>query len=227
MTPSIFGLEQLQQWHPDLAAEMDKPYFQDLQAFLANERRTQQIFPPDPEVFTAFALTPLQNLKVLILGQDPYHDDGQAHGLSFSVKPDVKIPPSLKNMYKELNTDLGIEPPNHGYLTPWAKQGVMLLNAVLTVQAHEPNSHKNQGWEKFTDQVIRLVSLHCNHTVFVLWGGYAKKKAKLIDKHKHTILQSAHPSPLSARNGFFGSKPYSKINAALGDHGQTEIDWQL
>ncbi len=217
----------LEQWHPDLATEIRKPYFQDLQAFLASERQSYQVFPPSAEVFTAFALTPLEHLKVLILGQDPYHDDGQAHGLSFSVKPGVKIPPSLKNMYKELKSDLGIDPPNHGHLTHWAQQGVMMLNAVLTVRAHEPNSHKAKGWETFTDQVIGLVSQHRTHVVFVLWGGYAQKKAKLIDKAKHTILQSAHPSPLSARNGFWGSQPYSQINQALRHHEQPEIDWSL
>jgi len=212
-------------WLPVLQSELDKPYFGDLITFVDSEREKHQIFPPEEEVFTAFSLTSLDTLKVLILGQDPYHDVGQAHGLSFSVKDGIKPPPSLKNMYKELKADVGITPPKHGNLSGWAEQGVMMLNAVLTVRAHTPNSHKNKGWEKFTDAVIRAVSDHCDHVVFVLWGKYAKKKTKLIDAKKHTILATAHPSPLSAKRGFFGSKPYSKINAALTSHGQTPINW--
>ena len=217
----------LDPWIERLSDELDAPYFAQLQRFLERERDAHEVFPPADEVFSAFSLTPFDQVKVLILGQDPYHDDGQAHGLSFSVKPGVKVPPSLRNMYKELESDVRCATPDHGDLTPWARQGVLMLNAVLTVRAHKPNSHKGKGWEKFTDAVIRAVSDHKEHVVFVLWGNYAKKKAPLIDGRKHTILTSAHPSPLSARNGFFGSKPYSRINQHLRDAGQTEINWAL
>jgi uracil-DNA glycosylase len=164
---------------------------------------------------------------VLLLGQDPYHDDGQAHGLCFSVRPGVKPPPSLVNMYKELESDVGCRAPNHGYLVPWAKQGVLMLNAVLTVRAHKPNSHKDKGWETFTDAIIRKVNEKADPVVFVLWGGYAQKKAKLVDAKRHAVIQSAHPSPLSARSGFFGSKPYSSINSALCAAGKPQIKWEL
>jgi uracil-DNA glycosylase len=172
-------------------------------------------------------LTPYAEANVLILGQDPYHGEGQAHGLAFSVQPGVTPPPSLVNMFKEMEADLGIKRPKTGYLAPWAKQGVLLLNAVLTVRAHEANSHKGQGWEKFTDAAIKVLSAREAPVVFVLWGGYARKKKALIDAARHTIIESAHPSPLSARNGFFGSKPFSKINAALRKNGREEIDWAL
>jgi uracil-DNA glycosylase len=214
-------------WRPVLAAETRKPYFEKLQAFLAEERAAHIVFPPEPEVFTALKLTPYENANVFILGQDPYHDDNQAHGLAFSVRPGVPPPPSLLNIFKELKNDVGARLPNNGYLAPWAEQGVLLLNAVLTVRAHAPNSHKGKGWEKFTDAVLKAVNAKQDPVVFVLWGGYARKKASLIDRERHTILESAHPSPLSARNGFFGSRPFSKINAALKAAGKPQIDWQL
>ena len=214
-------------WHAALSAEFDKPYFQKLSAFLTAERETEEIFPPEDEVFSALDLTPYEDVKVFILGQDPYHDNGQAHGLSFSVKPGIRVPPSLRNMYKELNSDLGCAIPKHGYLVNWAEQGVLMLNAVLTVRAHQANSHKNKGWEKFTDMIIRSVDALPTPVVFVLWGGYAKKKASLIKGSHHTIMTSAHPSPLSAKRGFFGSKPFSKINTALEAGGHDPIDWQI
>ncbi len=214
-------------WQQVLAAEFELPYFQKLQDFTIEERQTQTIFPPAADVFSAFELTPYENVKVLILGQDPYHDDNQAHGLCFSVKPGIKTPPSLVNIYKELHTDIGLEIPKHGYLVNWAEQGILMLNAVLTVRAHTPNSHKDKGWETFTDAVIKKVSDKTDPVVFVLWGAYAQKKLKLIDTTKHSVIQSAHPSPLSARNGFFGSKPFSAINTALESFGQPTINWQL
>lgn len=217
----------LEAWGPLLSQEIAKPYFQDLLAFVAQSRETDTIFPPEDEMFTAFALTPPDQVRVLILGQDPYHDQGQAHGLSFSVKRGNKLPPSLKNMLTELRSDLAIPLATHGDLSTWAQQGVMLLNTVLTVQAHQPNSHRNKGWETFTDTVIRIIAQNQPHVVFVLWGAAARKKAKLIDPNRHTILESVHPSPLSARSGFFGSQPYSKVNAALQQTGQTPIDWRL
>ncbi|MCA9657067.1 MAG: uracil-DNA glycosylase [Myxococcales bacterium] len=213
-------------WRDAVGDELEKPYFAALEAFLAEERAHDKVFPPEDEVFTALKLTPFDDVKVVILGQDPYHDDGQAHGLSFSVKPGIKTPPSLVNMYKELESDLGFPRPNHGNLTRWAEQGVLMLNAVLTVRAHKPNSHKSKGWEKFTTAVIKALSHREKPMIFVLWGGFAKKKAKLIDDH-HVILIGTHPSPLSARNGFFGSKPYSTINRHLEELGQAPIDWRL
>ena len=207
--------------------ELHKPYFQKLAQFVDEERQQQTVFPPEDEVFSALRLTPYENVNVLLLGQDPYHDNNQAHGLCFSVRPGIKPPPSLVNMYKELQDDVGLRIPNNGYLVPWAKQGMLMLNAVLTVRAHTPNSHKNKGWEQFTDAVITAVNEKRDPVIFVLWGGYAQKKTKLIDASRHTIIQSAHPSPLSARNGFFGSHPFSTINTALRAHGKPEIDWQL
>jgi uracil-DNA glycosylase len=214
-------------WQPILGEEINKPYFQNLQDFVTEARQTETIFPPAADVFSAFELTAYENVNVLLLGQDPYHNDRQAHGLCFSVKPGIKTPPSLVNIYKELQTDLGLPMPNHGYLVPWARQGILMLNAVLTVQAHVPNSHKNKGWETFTDAVISKVSQKPDPTIFVLWGAYAQKKVKLIDRTKHLVIQSAHPSPLSARNGFFGNKPFSKINSALDLFGKPPIDWQI
>ncbi|MEI6045278.1 MAG: uracil-DNA glycosylase [Chloroflexota bacterium] len=214
-------------WRSRLAAELDKPYFHKLEQFVDQERRTNTVFPPESEVFSALKLTPYEKVNVLLLGQDPYHDDNQAHGLCFSVQPGIKPPPSLVNMYKELQSDLGCRIPNNGYLVAWAEQGLLMLNAVLTVQAHKPNSHKNQGWETFTDAIIREVSAKESPVVFVLWGGYAQKKLNLIDTTRHSVIQSAHPSPLSARNGFFGSKPFSKINQALQAAGKPQINWQL
>jgi uracil-DNA glycosylase len=214
-------------WRSILADECDKPYFRKLEQFLDQERRAHSIFPPEEDIFSALEHTPYDDLRVLLLGQDPYHDDGQAHGLCFSVRPGVKPPPSLVNMYKELESDVGCRAPNHGYLVPWAKQGVLMLNAVLTVRAHKPNSHKDKGWETFTDAIIRKVNEKADPVVFVLWGGYAQKKAKLVDAKRHAVIQSAHPSPLSARSGFFGSKPYSSINSALRAAGKPEIKWEL
>lgn len=217
----------LESWSPILASEIAKPYFPSLLQFVAQERESHPIFPPASEVFTAFALTPPDQVKVLILGQDPYHDDGQAHGLSFSVKRGVKPPPSLRNIFLELQSDLDIPAADHGDLSSWAKQGVMLLNTVLTVRAHQANSHRGQGWETFTDAVIKSLGKRQNPVIFVLWGGAARKKAKWIDPQRHTVLESAHPSPLSAHNGFFGSRPFSRINRALQQAGHDPIDWKL
>ena len=214
-------------WQTAIGDEFEKPYFQELSKFVEGERKKHQVFPPEDEVFSAFNLTPYDQVKVVLLGQDPYHDDNQAHGLCFSVKPPIKPPPSLANMYKELATDIkGFKAPSHGYLVDWAKQGMLMINAVLTVQAHTPNSHKDHGWETFTDAVIKKVNEKTTPVVFVLWGGYAKKKAKLIDTKKHVIIEAAHPSPLSAK-AWFGSKSFSKINDALKKAGQTPIDWTL
>ncbi|GER88686.1 uracil-DNA glycosylase [Dictyobacter vulcani] len=215
-----------QSWHEHLADEFEKPYFQKLAQFVDEERQKYTVFPPEEDVFSAFQHTPYENVNVFLLGQDPYHDNNQAHGLCFSVRPGIKPPPSLVNMLKELREDQGCTIPNNGYLVPWADQGLM-FNAVLTVRAHQANSHKNHGWETFTDHVIRVVNAKESPVIFVLWGGYAQKKKALIDTSRHTIIESAHPSPLSARNGFFGSRPYSKINQALKAAGKPEIDWQL
>ncbi len=214
-------------WRPVLIAETERPYWKPLQQFVKDERKKYTVFPPDKEVFAALHLTPYEKVSVLILGQDPYHEAGQAHGLCFSVRPEVAIPPSLQNIYKELHDDLGCKIPHHGCLTSWAEQGVLLLNAVLTVRAHQANSHQGKGWESFTDAIIRAVNDKPDRVVFVLWGAYARKKAPLIDETRHVIIQSAHPSPLSAANGFFGSRPFSKINAALRAAGKPEIDWQI
>ena len=214
-------------WKTALSEEFDKPYFHKLDTFLVDERQTQTIFPSELDVFSAFELTPYQNVNILLLGQDPYHDHNQAHGLCFSVKPGIKIPPSLANIYKELRDDVGFNIPKHGYLDSWAKQGILMLNAVLTVRAHTPNSHKNQGWETFTDAVISKVNQKSEPVIFVLWGAYAQKKLPLIDTSRHIVIQSVHPSPLSARNGFFGSKPFSTINSALNQQGKPEINWQI
>ncbi len=213
-------------WKAVLSGELKKPYFQHLKQFVDAERSAHTVYPPQGDVFSAFQLTPFDAVKVLLLGQDPYHDDGQAHGLCFSVKPGVKRPPSLVNIFKELHNDLGCKVPNNGYLVPWAEQGVMLLNAVLTVRAHQPTSHKDHGWETFTDAVIRALNDQPKPVVFLLWGAYAQKKIKLIDTDHHRIVIGAHPSPLSAKK-FFGSKPFSAVNKALEELGETPIDWQL
>lgn len=214
-------------WKLLLVGEFTKPYFQKLRCFVDEERRQHTVYPPENEVFSAFKRTPYNHVRVVILGQDPYHDKNQAHGLAFSVRPKVRIPPSLYNIFKELRNDLGCRMPNNGNLVPWAKQGVFLLNTVLTVRAHQPYSHKSKGWEKFTDEVIRKANEREGMVVFVLWGGNARKKVKLIDAARHKIVESAHPSPLSAGNGFFGSRPFSKINRALKEAGEPEIDWQI
>ena len=216
-----------QSWLDTLQGEFQKPYWPKLQEFVAEERREYDVYPPDTDVYSAFHLAPLEQVRVFLLGQDPYHNVGQAHGLCFSVRPGIETPPSLANMYRELRDDLGCRIPNNGYLVPWAQQGILMLNAVLTVRAHLANSHKGKGWETFTDAVIRAVSAKPDPVVFVLWGGYAQKKLPLIDTSRHTVIQSVHPSPLSARSGFFGSRPFSKINTALETHGTPAIDWQI
>jgi uracil-DNA glycosylase len=214
-------------WRKLLKGETEKPYFRELQDFLEKEYATRTVYPPAEEVFSALKYTPYDEVSVLLLGQDPYPGPDQAHGLAFSVRPGVAIPASLRNMFKELQADVGFEMPNNGSLIPWAKQGVLLLNAVLTVRAGEPNSHKGRGWEVFTDAVIRKVNEKEDTVVFALWGKYAQKKVGLIDTSRHKIVSCAHPSPLSARHGFFGCRPFSKINAALRKAGKPEIDWQL
>lgn len=214
-------------WQPLLAEEFDKPYFQHLREFVDHERQAHTVYPPENEVFSAFQLTPYEDVNVLLLGQDPYHNENQAHGLCFSVRPGIKPPPSLKNIFKELRDDLGCKIPNNGYLVPWARQGILMLNAVLTVRAHEANSHKNKGWETFTDTVIRTVNQKQDSVVFVLWGSYAQKKRALIDTSRHTIIEGVHPSPLSAKGGFFGSRPFSRINSTLEANGKPVIDWQI
>lgn len=216
-------------WLKVLSAEFEQPYWRDLSAFLHAQLQTgKQILPPNAQWFNALNSTPLNQVKVVILGQDPYPTPGHAHGLCFSVQPGVKpLPKSLLNINKELLSDLGVDNRHNGCLQPWAQQGVLLINAVLTVEAGRTNSHQNQGWEQFTDAVMSAVNQHSPHCVFVLWGAYAQKKAALIDATKHTMIMSPHPSPLSAYRGFFGSKPFSAVNAALLTHGQTPIDWRL
>ncbi|HEY5834468.1 uracil-DNA glycosylase [Streptomyces sp.] len=213
-------------WETALGEELDKPYFQQLTAFVEAERREHRVFPPHDQVFAALDATSFDRVKVLILGQDPYHGEGQGHGLCFSVRPGVKTPPSLRNIFRELRDDLGYPVPDNGYLMPWAAQGVLLLNAVLTVREGEANSHKGKGWEKFTDAVIRAVSARTDPAVFVLWGNYARKKLPLIDTTRHTVVEGAHPSPLSAKL-FLGSRPFSRIDEALKAQGHDPIDWRI
>lgn len=215
-------------WQAQLAAELEAPYFAKLGEFVDAERRAHLVYPPEKDVFNALRYTPYEKVKVLLLGQDPYHGPGQAHGLCFSVQPDVKrLPPSLVNIFKELRDDLGCRIPHHGHLVHWAEQGVLMLNAVLTVRAGQAFSHRGKGWERFTDAIIRKVSEKQDPVVFMLWGGPARKKTTLIDTGRHVIVASAHPSPLSAHHGFFGSRPFSKTNAALRAAGAGEIDWQI
>ncbi len=214
-------------WARVLADERRAPYFVRLQAFLAEERRRYTIYPPAGEVFTALAMTPYDRVRVLLLGQDPYHDDGQAHGLCFSVRPGVSPPPSLVNIFRELHDDLGCPVPPHGCLASWTRQGVLLLNTVLTVRAHAAHSHRGKGWEKFTDAVIRKVNEKRNPVAFVLWGRPAQRKIKWIDLRRHAVITAAHPSPLSAHRGFFGSRPFSAVNQSLRRWGQEEVDWCL
>jgi uracil-DNA glycosylase len=214
-------------WSEALAPELAKPYVAPLAEFVAAERASATVYPPAGEEFTALALTPLDEVRAVILGQDPYHGPGQAHGLAFSVRKGVPVPPSLKNIYKELRSDLAITPPAHGHLADWARRGVLLLNTVLTVRQAEPNSHKGRGWEKLTDAIIRAVSARATPAVFILWGAPAQKKAALVDEGRHVILRAAHPSPLSAHNGFFGSRPFSQTNAALEERGLAPIDWSI
>jgi len=215
-------------WKEVLKDEFKKPYFKQIADHIKTEKaQGKTIYPPGSQIFHAFEATPFDELKVVILGQDPYHGPRQAHGLSFSVQKGVPPPPSLINIFKELHDDVGVPIPNHGHLEKWAKQGVLLLNASLTVRAGEPMSHSRLGWEKFTNTVIEKVSDLKEHIVFVLWGRFAQEKQSLIDQKKHYIIKSAHPSPLSAKNGFFGSKPFSKINNYLVKHGIDPIDWAL
>ena len=214
-------------WNPVLRGEFAKPYWQQLQRYVAGQRARYTVFPPDAEVFSALHLTSLADTRVVILGQDPYHGPRQAHGLCFSVRRGVAVPPSLANIYKELHSDLGVTVPRHGNLEHWARQGVLLLNTTLTVRAGQAASHQAQGWEAFTDEVLRTVNGKPQRVVFMLWGAAARKKKSLIDLSRHVVLASAHPSPLSAHNGFFGSRPFSRANAALVEAGLEPIDWSL
>ncbi len=214
-------------WNPVLRGEFTKPYWLQLQRFVAEQRSQYRVFPPDEEVFAALHLTPYATTRVVILGQDPYHGPGQAHGLCFSVKPGVAIPPSLANIHKELHTDLGLPIPHHGSLAAWAHHGVLLLNTTLTVRAGQAASHHGKGWEVFTDEVLKVVDAKPQRVVFILWGANARRKRALLDLTRHTVIESAHPSPLSAHNGFFGSRPFSRTNAALTEAGLDPIDWSL
>ncbi len=214
-------------WNPILGGELTKPYWAELQAFVRAERQRTTVYPPHEDVFAALHLTPFADTRVVILGQDPYHGPRQAHGLCFSVRRDVRIPPSLVNIHQELESDLGLALPGHGNLEAWARQGVLLLNTTLTVRAGQAASHQGKGWETFTDEVIRAVGAKSERVVFILWGSHARKKRALVVTGRHTIIESAHPSPLSARNGFFGSRPFSRANAALADAGRPTVDWSL
>ena len=214
-------------WNPVLRDELDQPYWQELQSFVAAEREAGPVYPATGDVFAALHLTPLAQVKVVILGQDPYHGPRQAHGLCFSVPEGVPLPPSLRNVSRELNDDLGLPTPRSGDLTPWARRGVLLLNTTLTVRAGAAASHQGHGWEVFTDQVIRAVSAKPETVVFILWGAHARKKRALVDRSRHVVIESAHPSPLSAHNGFFGSRPFSRANAALVAAGRDPVDWSL
>ena len=217
-----------QSWLTPLQSEFDAPYMVELRAFLLSEREAgKHIYPKANEWFAALDLTPLDQTRVVILGQDPYHGEGQAHGLCFSVQPGTRTPPSLVNIYKELFADLGLKPATHGNLKSWAEQGVLLLNSVLTVEAGRAASHQGKGWERFTDAIIKLLNDQPRPIVFILWGAYAQRKAAFVDKTRHLVITSAHPSPLSAHHGFLGSKPFSKTNAFLQSHGQQPINWQL
>lgn len=215
------------EWLDALGGEFHKEYYRNLYRFIVEEYRTHVVFPPSEDIFNAFHLTPLSQVKAVILGQDPYHNDGQAHGLCFSVQPQVEIPPSLVNIYKELGSDLGCRIPSHGCLTKWAEQGVLLLNTVLTVRAHQAFSHQGQGWEQFTDEVIRVLNRQDRPIVFLLWGSPAQKKASMLTNPKHLVLKAPHPSPLSAYRGFFGCRHFSKTNEFLRANGEREIDWQI
>ncbi|MBL4672782.1 MAG: uracil-DNA glycosylase [Arenicella sp.] len=216
------------QWLAYLQPEFEQDYLRALCQFLFAEKSTGGIIcPSDENIFAAFNATPLKSVKVVILGQDPYHGPNQAHGLSFSVMPDVKMPPSLRNLYQELSTDLGVQAPSHGYLMDWAQQGVLLLNAVLTVEQGRAGSHQGKGWERFTDKVIEVIDAECDNVVFMLWGAYAQKKGAVINTAKHLVLSAPHPSPLSAYRGFFGCRHFSKANDYLEDNARASIDWQI
>lgn len=229
MTLQLDNLLLSQRWRQEIGAEFQQPYMQALEHFLQQQLAAgKSILPPTALWFNALNSTPFEQVKVVILGQDPYPNPGHAHGLCFSVQPDVTpLPKSLQNINKELLSDLQIDNRHHGCLQSWAEQGVLLLNAVLTVEAHHSNSHQNRGWERFTDQIIDAINRDKSHCVFILWGGYAQKKGRLIDRSRHLVLESAHPSPLSAYRGFFGSRPFSQTNHYLQQHGLSPIDWQL
>ncbi len=214
-------------WNEVLAGEFDKAYYKELRGFLVNEYKTKKVFPDMHDIFNGLHFTALSEVKILLLGQDPYHDENQAHGLSFSVLPGQKIPPSLQNIYKELNDDLGCLIPNNGYLRKWAGQGVLLLNTVLTVRAHEPGSHQGKGWEQFTDAVISAINQQDRPIVIFLWGKPAQSKRSMLTNSRHLVLTASHPSPLSAYRGFFGSKPFSKANQFLESNMINKIDWQI
>ena len=214
-------------WLPAVNAEFKKPYYAELYKFVKEEYSKVAVFPPSDEIFSALHLTPLSKVKVVIIGQDPYHNVGQAHGLCFSVRPEVEIPPSLVNIYKELQSDLGCKIPNNGYLVKWAEQGVLLLNTVLTVRAHQANSHQGKGWEQFTDAIIRAVNAEDRPIAYLLWGRPAQSKMSMLDNPKHKVFTAPHPSPLSAHRGFFGCKHFSQANAFLEENGVEPIDWQI
>ncbi len=223
MQPQIFQ----NSWDAILQGEFAQPYYQALQAFLQQEYATQTIHPDEQDIFNTLKQTPYEAVKVVIIGQDPYHGAGQGHGFAFSVRPGVKLPPSLKNIYKELASDIGVTLPNHGYLLPWAQQGVLMLNAVLTVRDGQANSHKGKGWEVFTDHVIAALNQREAPVIFLLWGQYAQAKGALVTNPQHVILKAAHPSPFSARNGFFGCKHFSQVNKCLTARGEAPICWQI
>lgn len=228
MAGEVNKIKMEESWKRRLLNEFQKPYMLQLKEFLQGELASQQlIYPKGDEYFSAFNMTPFDNVKVVILGQDPYHGPNQAHGLCFSVRPKVSVPPSLQNIYKELKQDQGIQVPSHGYLQYWAEQGVLLLNATLTVRAGQAGSHQKKGWEEFTDAAIRLLNSERDHLVFLLWGSYAQKKGSVIDQNRHLVLKAPHPSPLSAHRGFLGCGHFSKANQYLISHGKKPIDWQL
>lgn len=218
---------EIKDWKDLFREEETKPYYQELMAFLNHAYATTTVFPPKEKLFTCFEVCPLQQVKVVILGQDPYHEPNQAHGLCFSVQKGVKIPPSLRNIYKELKSDLDIDAPSHGYLMDWAKQGVFMMNAVMSVEKGKAGSHRKKGWEQFSDRVIEVLNAQSQGIVFILWGNWAIQKAKLITNPQHRIITSPHPSPLSAYQGFFGSRPFSKTNEYLKEMGRTLIDWRI
>lgn len=220
-------VEMTTDWNPLLRGEFAKPYWAELQQFVAAERQRHTVYPPHEQVFAALHLTPYAQTRVMVLGQDPYHGAGQAHGLCFSVPHGVRVPPSLQNIHAELHDDVDVAIPDHGNLEAWARRGVLLLNTTLTVRAGQAGSHQQRGWEIFTDEVIRTVDAKPEPVVFILWGNAARRKSELIDRRRHTIIESPHPSPFSARNGFFGSKPFSRANEALADAGLAPIDWDL
>lgn len=229
MSEALARVQVDPEWKQALAAEFVAPYMTELRAFLEAEKRAGKVvYPPGPEIFNALNSTPLSRVKAVILGQDPYHGPGQAHGLCFSVRRGVAPPPSLQNIFRELEQDLGIPRPRHGELTHWAQQGVLLLNSVLTVEAGQPGSHQGRGWEHFTDAAIRVLNEQCEHLVFLLWGSYAQRKGRIIDAQRHLVLKAVHPSPLSAnRGGWFGHRHFSQANRYLQEHGRSPIDWSL